>query len=112
MPSKGSSEAGGVTPRLRSALAAIGNAEAVGTAREPGRKSATSTHFAGATAGLGSAEVPRRSLSETEIQAIVCAEITDRQAAARQYDELGRGEEAQRLRREANALAAALDGPG
>jgi uncharacterized protein YqeY len=96
---------------LRSALAAIGNAEAVGI---PGGDHAgsrtTSAHFAATTGGLGSADVPRRALSDAEIGQIVRAEITDRQAAARQYDALGRADRARRLRREIAVLMAALRG--
>ncbi len=96
---------------LRSALAAIGNAEAVGDVSGSVPTPATSPHFAGATAGLGSAEVPRRALSEAETEQIVRAEIIDRQAAARHYDELGRGDRALRLRREIQVLVAALRKP-
>ena len=124
----GTGEAGGVTARLRaalaealasrdraaasavrSALAAIGNAEAAAVAG-PASRSTSSAYVARATAGLCSAEVPRRALSEAEIGRIVRAEITDRQGAARQYDELGRGDHAIRLRREAQVLAAVLPG--
>jgi hypothetical protein len=92
---------------VRSALAAIGNAEAVDRTDSPTTLS-TSEHFAGAASGIGSADVPRRVLSETETRAIVRAEITDRHAAAQQYDALGRGDEATRLRSEAHLLAAVL----
>ena len=113
MPSAHWDTANGVTPRLRtalasrdraaasalrSALAAIGNAEAVGVAGDDGPT--TSAHFARARSGVGSAEVPRRALSEADIGRIVGAEI-DRRAAAHQYDELGRGDVAIRLRHEA-----------
>jgi uncharacterized protein len=96
---------------LRSALAAIGNAEVVGGAGDAVRTPPTSAHIAGATAGVGSADVPRRTLSEAEIGQIVRAEITERQAAARQYDALGRADRARRLRREMAVLMAALRGP-
>ncbi len=131
MPSARSSEAGGVTARLRaalatalasrdrsaasairSALAAIGNAGAVGVPADYRRSATTSAHFAGASPGAGSAEVPRRALSEADIAHIVRTEITDRQAAARHYDELGRADQATRLRREADVLAATLGSPG
>jgi uncharacterized protein len=94
---------------VRSALAAIGNAEAIGVAADSARTPPTSAHFAGATAGLGSAEAPRRALSDDEIAQIVRAEITERQAAARQYDELNRSDQAARLRGEADIFAATLD---
>jgi hypothetical protein len=92
---------------VRSALAAIGNAEAVDRTDSPTTRP-TSEHFAGAASGIGSAEVPRRFLSETEIRDVVRAEITERHAAAQQYDALGHGDEATRLRREAHLLAAVL----
>ena len=93
---------------LRSALAAIGNAEAAGIPGDQAGSQTTSAHVAGAAAGLGSAEAPRRVLSEAEIGQIVRAEIADRQAAAREYDALGHADRARRLRREARVLAAAL----
>ena len=93
---------------LRSALAAIGNAEAVGIGGDQAGSRSTSAYFAGATAGLGSAEAPRRVLSEAELGQIVRAEISDRQAAAREYDALGRADRARRLRHEVHVLAVAV----
>jgi uncharacterized protein YqeY len=95
------------TAALRSALAAIANAEAVDAgAHAPAATG--SEHFAGATAGLGSAEVARKVLTETEMRDIVRAEIADRQAAVQQYLDGGHGERAARLRAEISALAAVL----
>ncbi len=98
---------------LRSALGAIGNAEAVepgaaapaalGRPADPG-----SPHVAGAVAGLGAAEVPRRSLSAAQIEQIVRAEATEREDAARGYERAGRADRADRLRREAQLLLAVL----
>ena len=94
---------------LRSALTAIGNAEAVGIGGDrAASRTTTSAYFAGATAGLGSAEAPRRVLNEAEIGQIVRAEISDRQAAAREYDALGRADRARRLRHEVHVLAVVL----
>jgi uncharacterized protein len=90
----------------RSALAAIGNAEAVAPPSE--RIGSSSPHFAGAVAGLGAAEAQRRVVSDAEAAQIVQAEIQDRDAAARQYDQAGRRDEADRLRREAEILPALL----
>jgi len=95
------------TAALRSALAAIANAEAV-DAGEHARGAAGSEHFAGATAGLGSAEVARKVLTETEMCDIVRTEIADRQTAVRQYVDGGHGERADRLSAEIRALAAVL----
>ena len=102
---------------IRSALAAIGNAEAVPPpARLPGsaggRRVAGSEHVAGAFAGLGAAEAARKPLTPAEISQIVAAEIAGRQTAANQYDALGRASQADRLRREAAALTAIAQPPG
>ena len=87
---------------LRSALGAIDNAEAVDSEE----------HRAGAiensAVGLGVAEVRRRELTETDIEQIVRAEIAERSAVADEYDRLGRSDHADRMRAEAEALAAVL----
>ncbi len=90
----------------RSVIAAIDNAEAV----ESGDRSpaATSEHFAGATAGLRSSDVERRRLADEE-RAIVRAQAEERLTAAQEHARLGRGGQADRLRREASLLLAYLD---
>ena len=96
---------------VRSALAAVGNAEAIDPAtRESSADAATapSEHFAGARAGLGAGEVPRKRLSAAEVMQIVLAEIAERQSAAAEYDRLGHSGQAERLRREADVLVAVL----
>jgi uncharacterized protein len=90
---------------LRSALAAIGNAEAVPP--PPGPAPAGSPHIAGAAGGLGAGEAGRRGLSEAEIGEIVQVEIIERRDAADQYERAGQAGRAERLRREAGVLAAA-----
>jgi uncharacterized protein len=90
---------------LRSAIAAIENAEAVDASAAAPRDT-SSEHIAGATAGVGSSDVQRRILSDAEVDAIVGAQIEERSEAAAQYEKLGRGQEAQKLRREAAVLAA------
>jgi hypothetical protein len=92
---------------LRSALAAIGNAEAVepGVATPPG---SGSPHVAGSVAGLGAAEAERRRLSAAEIGQIVRAEAGERERAARDYERAGHADRAGRLRREAQVLLAVL----
>jgi uncharacterized protein len=65
-------------------------------------------HFAGTRAGLGSGEVPRKRLSAAEVMQIVMAEVTERQSAAVEYERLGHSGQAERLRREADVLAAVL----
>jgi uncharacterized protein len=95
-------------PALRSALAAIDNAGAV----PPGPAPAAGTggqHVAGAAAGLGAGEGERRRLSEGDVDEIVRAEIAERQAAARDYEQRGHADRADRLRREACVLMSAIE---
>jgi uncharacterized protein YqeY len=102
---------------LRSALAAIDNAEAVdatqaprGTGHpEPGDPEARHPEFAGTVAGLGAAEVERCSLTPAQVERIVRAEVTDREAAAVDYERAGQVEHADRLRGEAKVLTSYLD---
>jgi len=99
---------------VRSALAAVGNAEAVNLAVQGDHADLAMVpgeHFAGARAGLGAGDVPRKQLTAADITQIVLAEIDERQSAAGAYDRLGHGGQAERLRREADVLAAVL-GPG
>ena len=96
---------------VRSALAAVGNAEAIdptGHGGDADLAAESSEHFAGARAGLGAAEVPRKRLAAADVTQIVLAEITERQSAAVGYDRLGHSSQAERLRREADVLAAVL----
>ena len=82
---------------LRSAIAAIDNAESV----------PVDDHRAGAIelAGtLGAAEVPRKVLTEDDIRMVVHGEIADRRAAALHYEAAGRIADAQRLRQESDVL--------
>jgi uncharacterized protein len=104
---------------LRSALGAIGNAEAVPVPAAPPaarpsaptpadlRAAAGSPHIAGAAAGLGAAEAERRRLTPGQVAAIVQAEIDERLAAATQYESAGHAGRAARLRSEAQALTSA-----
>jgi uncharacterized protein len=99
---------------LRSALAAIDNAEAVDVApaAEPAATSATSAEVAGAVVGVGAAEVPRRVLTAADVERLVRGERDDRITAAVDHERLGRSESAGRLRAEAGVLALYLpDGP-
>jgi uncharacterized protein YqeY len=91
---------------LRSALAALDNAGAVPPGPVP---AAAGPHFAGAVAGLGAAEAPRRGLAAGEAEQIVRAEIAEREAAAAGYEVAGHGEQGGRLRQEARTLASVLD---
>ncbi|HYY77867.1 MAG TPA: GatB/YqeY domain-containing protein [Actinomycetes bacterium] len=92
---------------LRSALAAIDNAEAVEGPPAP-RQGAGHAPIAGTVAGLGAAEAERRSLTDVQVEAIVRAEVAERQAAARDYERAGRQEHAERLRAEAGVLSSLL----
>ena len=96
---------------VRSALAAVSNAEAVDPVtkvRPVAAAAAASEHFAGARSGLGAGDVPRRQLTAADITQIVLAEIAERQSAASEYERLGHDGQAERLRREADILAAVL----
>lgn len=97
---------------LRSALGAIGNAEAI----HPGPATAaeaSSPYFAGTVAGLGAGEAERHELSDADAEEIVRAEVAERQIAASEYDQGGRADQARRLRREAHVLISAMTGrPG
>jgi uncharacterized protein len=103
---------------LRSALGAIGNAEAVpppaAVPPEPGRPAAPAAgdgpHIAGAVAGLAAGEAERLRLSPAQVQAIVQAEIDERLTAAAQYEQAGHADRAARLAAEAQALAVVAAG--
>lgn len=92
---------------IRSALAAIENAEAVAPERVGG-PSATSEHIAGATVGVGAAEVDRRELDEDHTLEIVSAERDERLAVAADYRARGEEQRAAELEAEAAALDAFL----
>jgi uncharacterized protein len=113
------------TAALRSALAAIANAEAIDPGSQPARQPArqpprrsqhssrpesqhSSRHVAAAVAGLGAAEAPRKVLTEADTAGIVRAEIADRHLAASQYEQGGHRERAERLRAEIEVLEAVL----
>ena len=91
---------------LRTAIAAIGNAEAIPA--DGATQPTTSSHFAGARAGLGAAEAARRDLSGSDIRAILGELITGYQHEADGYDALGQADAARRLRTQARLLAAYL----
>jgi uncharacterized protein YqeY len=114
---------------LRATLGAIENAEAVGGAAEAadGTEAAVDGTAAAGTGGLagrslagrslaieqspvgvGAAEVPRRALTEAQVEQIVRAEVAEREAAARDYERAGRAERAERLRHEIGVLSAHL----
>ncbi|HET6735948.1 glutamyl-tRNA amidotransferase [Mycobacterium sp.] len=99
------------TSALRSALSAIDNAGAVptatlGTETPDGAQvdGASSGTIAGAVTGLGGAEVARRQLSDTQIRALLRAEVDDRMSAADAFTAGGHPERATTLREEAAVL--------
>ncbi|WP_091629212.1 GatB/YqeY domain-containing protein [Amycolatopsis saalfeldensis] len=96
------------TTALRSALAAIDNAEAVDV--EHLSPSVTGNeHVAGAAVGLGAAEVERRQLTEADVRSIVEKEARDRVDAADEYERLGRLDLAGDLRAGAAVLERQLN---
>jgi uncharacterized protein len=92
---------------LRSALAALDNAEAV----RPGEdfQPEVSQHIAGGVAGVGAAEVERRVLDVESQRALVRAEIESSRAAATTYEQHGQSTRAAELRMGADVLAALLN---
>lgn len=91
-----------VVSALRTALAAVDNAEAVAVPDAP--VESASEHVAGARVGVGAAETERRTLSVDEVRSLLRAQVQERITEAERYDSHGRSEAAERLRREADAL--------
>jgi uncharacterized protein YqeY len=92
---------------LRSALAAIDNAEAADRAAGVDERLGIEQ----IPTGVGAAEAERRVLTPAQMEHIVRAEVADREAAARDYDLAGRPERAERLRGEVAVLSAYLADP-
>ncbi len=93
---------------LRTALGAIANAEAV----QVGPTDAAALFdgpIAGAVAGLGAGDVPRRALSEDDVREIVRRHVSERRELAAEFERAGRRDQGERLRAEADAL---LDAAG
>ncbi|WP_304114437.1 hypothetical protein [Mycolicibacterium bacteremicum] len=87
---------------LRAGLAAIDDAEAVDVTGTPvGGESV----IAGASAGLGSAEVPRRVLSVADVRRVLGDVVAEYSAEADRYAGLNRPDAAEQLRRQAAALS-------
>jgi uncharacterized protein YqeY len=91
------------TRALRSALSAIENAEATEVIHDP-RVATGSEYIAGSTAGLGAAEVERRVLSDSDVHALVQAQVDERLLAAEEYERCRRGDLASQFRAEADVL--------
>jgi hypothetical protein len=86
---------------LRSALGAIGNAEAVDASAAP---PSAGGPIAGAAHGLRATEVPRRELSVEQLVEVLNGEVREWRNAAERYQALGRSDEAARLRAQAELL--------
>lgn len=95
-------------PALRSLLSALANAEAVHPDEASFRPPQGSEHVAGASVGVGSAEVERRTLSPGDRDDIVATEVAERRQAATVMEGAGRPDAASRLLAEAEVLAAYL----
>jgi uncharacterized protein YqeY len=90
---------------LRTSISAIDNAEAVAMPERPRSRSGP---IPGAVTGHGARDVARREWSEGEITTVLVGERADRVALAAQYQDLGRHEDAARLRHEAAILGSLL----
>lgn len=95
---------------LRTAIAAIDNAEAVAVEDVSSSSSQVGEHVAGAASGVGATEVSRRELSLPDVREVLAGQIAERRTEAEGYDSLGQFDAAARLRREADVLAAYIDG--
>lgn len=91
---------------IRSMLGVIDNAQAVPIPQWA--PTTTDGRIAGALAGVGSADVPRRALSEDEIRELVVNEIDERRRLADEHDRISRPDDAQKLRAQASLLEAFL----
>ncbi|MEU2942440.1 GatB/YqeY domain-containing protein [Nocardiopsis alba] len=87
---------------LRTALAALDNAEAAPAPETP--STTVNEHVAGSRSGVGSTEAPRRVLSADRVRALLNEQIEERTVEADRYEAHGRHDAARRLRTEADAL--------
>ena len=101
-----------VIAALRTTLAALANAEAVpahdtgGSAPSP---AGGSTHIAGASAGLGTTEAARRTLTPEAERALVAQERVELLSHADRLTRVCRRDDADGARRAADTLARALE---
>jgi len=84
---------------LRSALSAVGNAEAVPVDTLPPAGAAET-----AASGVGVADAPRRELTEQDVRAVVLAELAEHDGAAEHLRVAGRPDDAARVAAEADVL--------
>jgi uncharacterized protein YqeY len=94
---------------IRGTMAAIANAEAVEASLASPRQRGP---IASAVPGLGAADVPRKVLTEAEMIGIAWSEVVERRRAATDYEQLGKDEDAARLRAQAATIEALLRGNG
>lgn len=90
---------------LRSALAALANAEAVPVESMPRAGAVESSRL-----GVGAADAPRHTLTADEEDAVLAAEIAEREAAITHL-EAAAPERTEALRREIDVLSALADQP-
>ena len=90
---------------LRSALARVSNAEAVHIDTLP---RAGAVHDA--AVGAGAADAPRRTLTEAEVRSLVEAEVAEHDRDAAHLNDIGRPDEADRVRAQADVLRGVLAG--
>lgn len=97
------------TGALRSVLAALENAEAVPQVADDSQTS-TSAYVAGAAAGLGAGDAPRRLLSPADERALIEREIADLRSSAAVLADAGQHERSSSLIQAAATLEEALTG--
>lgn len=90
---------------IRSALSAIDNAETPQADQTDTRIGGT---IAGAVSGVGSTEVARRTLSDSQIRALIEAEVDERLTAADEYIANGHHDRAADLQSQAAVLTQLL----
>lgn len=90
---------------VRETLAAIDNAEAEDRNLAPAGHSEV---IAGAVEGIGAGEIARRALGPHEAREIIERELRERRDAAASYAALGRDQQADTLRLQADVLEALL----
>jgi hypothetical protein len=87
-------------------MSAIDNAEAVDRSHAP---PPTGGVIGDVRLGVGAGEAGRRELSTQDVLEVVRGEVMERNAAAAEYERLGRAEEASRLNAETRALLSFLE---
>lgn len=92
---------------FRTAIAAIENAQAIGVS-DTGL-GATMAHMSRAGHDAAPTELPRRALSDAQVDAIIRTQINERQQDSKRYDALGQAEVATHLRAEAAASSRAWE---